>query len=175
MISMCWSSSVLQPGEQLRCEVGDDDVSAWLKTQKTDYNQIKSTASFITRIDRNWSQTTTMEPFVNNKRDVWIRGETIRPKNTEPTVEHGGGSIVIWCWSRSWRRTTSKFSNNTTNQQLGRWHQTPEQLSERPSQSPDLDLKRTWEDRWVWNQQTNQFCHEEEDGSNISQKLDDGD
>ena len=49
-----------------------------------------------------WSDETKMELFGRNaKCDVWhITNTAQHPKNTIPTVKHGGGSIMLWrCFS----------------------------------------------------------------------------
>ena len=48
-----------------------------------------------------WSDETKMELFgLNSHRKVWRKGEAYKPKNTIPTVKHGGGNIMIWrCFS----------------------------------------------------------------------------
>ena len=45
-----------------------------------------------------WSDETKMELFdLNAKRYVWRKPNTAHhPKNTIPTVKHGGGSIMLW-------------------------------------------------------------------------------
>ena len=49
-----------------------------------------------------WSDETKIELFgVNQKKYVWRRpGTEFAPRNTIPTVKHGGGSIMLWgCFS----------------------------------------------------------------------------
>lgn len=49
-----------------------------------------------------WSDETKIELFgLNSHRKVWRKkGEAYKPKNTIPTVKHGGGNIMIWgCFS----------------------------------------------------------------------------
>ena len=45
-----------------------------------------------------WSDETKIELFDHNDhRYVWMkRGEACKPKNTIPTMTHGGGSIMFW-------------------------------------------------------------------------------
>uniref|UniRef100_A0AAQ4R6W4 Tc1-like transposase DDE domain-containing protein n=1 Tax=Gasterosteus aculeatus aculeatus TaxID=481459 RepID=A0AAQ4R6W4_GASAC len=45
-----------------------------------------------------WSDETKIELFGHNAQQcVWRRkGEAFNPKNTTPTVKHGGGSIMLW-------------------------------------------------------------------------------
>ena len=45
-----------------------------------------------------WSDETKIELFGHNdRRYVWRKkGEAFNPKNTIPTVKHGGGSIMLW-------------------------------------------------------------------------------
>ncbi len=47
-----------------------------------------------------WSDETKIELFgINTTRRVWRR-RNADPKNTIPTVKHGGGNIMIWgCFS----------------------------------------------------------------------------
>ena len=49
-----------------------------------------------------WSDETKIEPFgINSTRRVWRkRNAEYNPKNTIPTVNHGGGNILLWgCFS----------------------------------------------------------------------------
>ena len=45
-----------------------------------------------------WSDETKIELFCHNDHCyIWRKkGEACKPKNTIPTVKHGGGSIVLW-------------------------------------------------------------------------------
>ena len=45
-----------------------------------------------------WSDETKIELFGHNDhRYVWRKkGDAYKPKNTIPTVKHGGGSIMLW-------------------------------------------------------------------------------
>ena len=49
-----------------------------------------------------WSDETRMDLFgLNAKHYIWRKPNTAHhPKNTIPTVKHGGGSIILWgCFS----------------------------------------------------------------------------
>ncbi len=48
-----------------------------------------------------WSDETKIELFgINSTRRVWRRNTAYDPKNTIPTVKHGGGNIMLWgCFS----------------------------------------------------------------------------
>uniref|UniRef100_A0AAY5KWW1 Transposase Tc1-like domain-containing protein n=1 Tax=Esox lucius TaxID=8010 RepID=A0AAY5KWW1_ESOLU len=48
-----------------------------------------------------WSDETKIELFgLNSTRRVWRKKDEYNPKNTVPTVKHGGGNIILWvCFS----------------------------------------------------------------------------
>uniref|UniRef100_A0A3B4TCH2 Tc1-like transposase DDE domain-containing protein n=1 Tax=Seriola dumerili TaxID=41447 RepID=A0A3B4TCH2_SERDU len=48
-----------------------------------------------------WSDETKIELFgLNSTRCVWRKKDEYNPKNTIPTVKHGGGNIILWgCFS----------------------------------------------------------------------------
>ncbi|KAK6318927.1 hypothetical protein J4Q44_G00101380 [Coregonus suidteri] len=48
-----------------------------------------------------WSDETKIELFgLNSTRSVWRKKDEYNPKNTIPTVKHGGGNIILWgCFS----------------------------------------------------------------------------
>ena len=59
-----------------------------------------------------WSDETKIEQFgINSTRRVWRkRNAEYNPKNTIPTVKHGGGNLMLWgCFSAKGDRTTSPY------------------------------------------------------------------
>ena len=59
-----------------------------------------------------WSDETKIELFgINSTRRVWRkRNAEYNPKNTIPTVKHGGGNLMLWgCFSAKGNRTTSPY------------------------------------------------------------------
>uniref|UniRef100_A0AAY5KS16 Transposase Tc1-like domain-containing protein n=1 Tax=Esox lucius TaxID=8010 RepID=A0AAY5KS16_ESOLU len=73
------------------------NTQARLKFAKTNIKSPKSTWENVL-----WSDETKVEFFgYNCKRYVWCKNNTAHhPKNTIPTVKHGGGSIMLWgCFS----------------------------------------------------------------------------
>ncbi len=64
-----------------------------------------------------WSDETKIKLFgINSTRRVWRRrNAAYYPKNTIPTLKHGGGNIMLWgCFS-------SKGTGTTAPHQKGRW------------------------------------------------------
>ena len=44
-----------------------------------------------------WSDETKIELFgINSTRRVWRKRNEYNPKNTIPTVKHGGGNLMVW-------------------------------------------------------------------------------
>ena len=92
-----------------------------------------------------WSDETEIELFgINSTRRVWRKiNVEYNPKNTIPTVKHGGGNLMLWgCFSakgtgRLHRIEGRMNGTNATKEWLKNKHI---KVLEWPSQSPDLNL-----------------------------------